>query len=445
MTTTGTVSANESTATTSLKREYKESNSDRQQNGINNSNKRLATLDRLPELNSPVSSSTDNSVQEQSNDKSNHDHISAPIQSVVGDIASDETTDLPSPPSIHNKSSRAITARVEEYYNILDEYSDHFARTDSALVWLARAVPSRSNKLAVPKSCRHPKSSSGRGGYAAAFKSLNLTLRDSDTNSGHWHCWYYDPLTTDLHSLQVALTKRWKESDNYNPKAANIVANIHLVNKKNKLNSLSQQQSQSNPSAIQATVLPVSYVHYDGNPNAVHDRLTNMHYGSPSLYIQPLPHTTSPHSHSHTQQQPIPAITSLNYNSYQQQMIHQQQLLQQQHYQAQLANNALINNPYLYQQYIQQYNAQHALMKPTTDNSNKHEYGDKSVVPFTSTNIYGNNDAHKSMQVYGSQLLPPTPQSVSNPNPYSNGTLMNYSVSAVQPTINQNTTNTVPN
>ena len=56
-------------------------------------------------------------------------------------------------------------AKVTEYYNSLDDYFDHFSRNDSALVWLARAIPSRSNKLAVPKPCRWPKASSGNGGY----------------------------------------------------------------------------------------------------------------------------------------------------------------------------------------------------------------------------------------------------------------------------------------
>jgi hypothetical protein len=106
--------------------------------------------------------------------------------------------------------------RIEQqYYDDLEEFSDHFLNNSSALVWLARTVPTRSCKLPVPKSCRMPRASSGQGGYATAFKKLGLVLRDADTKSGHWHYWYLDPSIVKFRELQKALMARWKQSPHF--------------------------------------------------------------------------------------------------------------------------------------------------------------------------------------------------------------------------------------
>ncbi len=97
----------------------------------------------------------------------------------------------------------------------MEEFTDHFLNNGSALVWLARTIPTRSFKLPVPKSCRLPRANSGHGGYATAFKKLGLVLRDADTKSGHWHYWYIDPSVVKFRELQRALMARWKASPHF--------------------------------------------------------------------------------------------------------------------------------------------------------------------------------------------------------------------------------------
>jgi hypothetical protein len=41
--------------------------------------------------------------------------------------------------------------RQQEYYTMLEQFSEHFNYSNSALVWLARATSARSSKLAIPK------------------------------------------------------------------------------------------------------------------------------------------------------------------------------------------------------------------------------------------------------------------------------------------------------
>lgn len=199
----------------------------------------------------------------------------------TNNIINDNTTLIIPQPNVHRQSSNQSISnyagvdqdRVLEYYSILDDYIDHFSRNDSALVWLSRAIPSRSNKLPIPKPCRQPRSSSGQGGYAAAYRALGLTLRDSDTRSGHWHSWYFNNQNTDFNALQVALKKRWKENINYNPNEATQIAmsgannnNSNNNNKKYLEQPQHQQQHQqqynnnihNNYGYMNATGLPLS-------------------------------------------------------------------------------------------------------------------------------------------------------------------------------------------
>ena len=103
----------------------------------------------------------------------------------------------------------------EKYYGILEQFESHFQVSRAALIWLARASATRSQKLLVPKSYRNPKAICGNGGYATAFKDLGLILRPTDTKSGHWHYWYYDANKMDFKALQRAISRRWKGSSTY--------------------------------------------------------------------------------------------------------------------------------------------------------------------------------------------------------------------------------------
>jgi hypothetical protein len=110
-----------------------------------------------------------------------------------------------------------VKAQEEFYYQCLGNYLSAFDNPRSALVWLARAQPSRTWKLAVPKTHRNPKSVSGTGGYAVAYLELGLVLRVADTATGHWHSWYAEPKRVVLKALQAALMRRWKESPKFHP------------------------------------------------------------------------------------------------------------------------------------------------------------------------------------------------------------------------------------
>lgn len=120
-----------------------------------------------------------------------------------------------------------------EFYRMLGEFKTHFDKNNYALVWLARATPTRSWKLAVPKACRFPKANAGQGGYATAFRRLGLQLRSADTKSGHWHYWYLDPKQVDFKALQRALLRRCKESPNYSEQAAEA---FHMMNSRPHMN-----------------------------------------------------------------------------------------------------------------------------------------------------------------------------------------------------------------
>ena len=98
---------------------------------------------------------------------------------------------------------------------MLGAFVSDFNNPRSALVWLARAVPSRTGKLAVPRHYRLPKSSAGQGGYCTAFNALGLCLREADTSTGHWHSWYVEPRRVALKAMQQALMRRWRESPNF--------------------------------------------------------------------------------------------------------------------------------------------------------------------------------------------------------------------------------------
>jgi hypothetical protein len=105
-----------------------------------------------------------------------------------------------------------IRLQEEDYYDILEEFKSHFDCNLSGLVWLAHIHPVKSCKLSIPKAFRLPKSSSGIGGYADAFKKVGLVLRETDTKSGHWHYWFLDMKVVQFHELRSALIRRWKES-----------------------------------------------------------------------------------------------------------------------------------------------------------------------------------------------------------------------------------------
>eukprot|EP00455_Lapot_gusevi_P017881 TRINITY_DN1967_c0_g1_i10.p1 TRINITY_DN1967_c0_g1~~TRINITY_DN1967_c0_g1_i10.p1 ORF type:complete len:570 (-),score=189.97 TRINITY_DN1967_c0_g1_i10:304-2013(-) len=118
--------------------------------------------------------------------------------------------------------NREVSQAEQHYYDVLGTFKEHFDRPTSGLVWLARATPTRSNKLSIPKAFRWPKSNSGQGGYATAFRKLGLMLRETDTKSGHWHYWYLDPKKVKWKELQKALRRRWRESHTYADQAAEL-------------------------------------------------------------------------------------------------------------------------------------------------------------------------------------------------------------------------------
>lgn len=112
--------------------------------------------------------------------------------------------------------SVCVCAGAEDaYYSVLGAFVNDFNNPRSALVWLSRAVPSRTGKLAVPRGYRLPKSSAGQGGYCTAFNALGLCLREADTSTGHWHSWYVEPRRVALKAMQKALMRRWRESPNF--------------------------------------------------------------------------------------------------------------------------------------------------------------------------------------------------------------------------------------
>jgi len=112
-------------------------------------------------------------------------------------------------------SGKELAQHESAYYAYLSEHRGDFDNPNSALVWLARATPSRTYKLAVPKVNRVPKSTAGVGGYCEAFTALGLVLREADTSTGHWHSWYADPRRVSLKALQSALMRRWRESPTF--------------------------------------------------------------------------------------------------------------------------------------------------------------------------------------------------------------------------------------
>lgn len=59
-------------------------------------------------------------------------------------------------------------------------------REKKALSWLIDTRVT-GNQICVPSTHRLPKSSQGRGGYAAAFRALGWHLRQSDLRSGRYH------------------------------------------------------------------------------------------------------------------------------------------------------------------------------------------------------------------------------------------------------------------
>jgi len=124
-------------------------------------------------------------------------------------------------------------AEESHYYQLLNQFNDHFNASNSALIWLSAAKPTRTGKLAVPRSFRWPKATAGKSGYAEAFQTLGLVLRKNDTASGHWHCWYVERSLVTFAALQSALKRRWKESPNYSQDTANEMIGNNSTNNNN--------------------------------------------------------------------------------------------------------------------------------------------------------------------------------------------------------------------
>jgi hypothetical protein len=110
------------------------------------------------------------------------------------------------------QTSQQIAQQALQLYAIVSRSAEDFAHPASALAWLARARPARTGKITVPPENRWPKSVHGAGGYMDAFRAVGLTQRVHETKLGHWHWWYYDPKRVCLEALQLALTRRWRES-----------------------------------------------------------------------------------------------------------------------------------------------------------------------------------------------------------------------------------------
>uniref|UniRef100_A0A7S0D5Q9 Uncharacterized protein n=1 Tax=Amorphochlora amoebiformis TaxID=1561963 RepID=A0A7S0D5Q9_9EUKA len=101
---------------------------------------------------------------------------------------------------------------VDELYEALEDYNDHFCNPSSAVVWLMTATPTKFRRLLVPPRYRVPASYQGAGGYASAFEKVQLIVTEADKGGSRWHRWYAAP-HVKLKNVQDALRRRWEANE----------------------------------------------------------------------------------------------------------------------------------------------------------------------------------------------------------------------------------------